>query len=176
MKIKISKNYHLTFLDYPNYSEWSTSLYMIGCDHKCKGCHNPLLQDVNYSDYVLFENIDNFGIFLKKLVKYNRSKNFNILGGEPLAPWNIEQTKLILSHFGNIYNFCIYTGYTLDYVTQNNIYGFKYIKTGKYIQELHNNVKCDKFILGSTNQKLWDANLNLLTDNGVLSKKIIEVK
>ena len=66
------------------------SLWMSGCSHKCKGCHNKELWDYNYG-----EEIDR-GILLSKiedfLLKNGIKRNFSILGGEPLDPKNIENT------------------------------------------------------------------------------------
>ena len=85
------------------------SLWVQGCPHHCKGCHNPDQWDFNGGEYVndkIAEAITANGI----------QRNFSILGGEPLAPQNINDTYQILWHikekFPSIKTF-VWTGYTL---------------------------------------------------------------
>ena len=66
------------------------------------------------------------------------------------------------------YNIIVYTGYNIDRVYKNNINGFKFIKCGNYDSNLKQTPhKTDDYIqFASTNQKLYDKKLNLVSENG----------
>ena len=91
------------------------SLWVQGCPHHCKGCHNPEQWDFNGGKY------KNNDILLEEIYTAINAngiqRNFSILGGEPLAPQNINDTYYILwkvkQHFPSIKTF-VWTGYTLE--------------------------------------------------------------
>lgn len=91
------------------------SLWVQGCPHHCKGCHNPEQWDFNGGEYknndMLLEEIYN------AISANGIQRNFSILGGEPLAPQNINDTYYILwevkQRFPSIKTF-VWTGYTLE--------------------------------------------------------------
>lgn len=101
--------------DFINGEGVSVSLWMQGCPHHCKGCHNPEQWnfdggneiDINKLLQEIFAAIDANGI----------QRNFSILGGEPLAPQNVEDTYYILKQvkqkFPSIKTF-VWTGYVLE--------------------------------------------------------------
>lgn len=91
------------------------SLWVQGCPHHCKGCHNPEQWDFNGGEYknndILLEEIYN------AITANGIQRNFSVLGGEPLAPQNINDTYYILwevkQRFPSIKTF-VWTGYTLE--------------------------------------------------------------
>lgn len=101
--------------DFINGEGVSVSLWMQGCPHHCKGCHNPEQWnfdggneiDINKLLQEIFAAIDANGI----------QRNFSVLGGEPLAPQNVEDTYYILKQvkqkFPSIKTF-VWTGYVLE--------------------------------------------------------------
>lgn len=165
--LKLVPKYQISFIDYPILNEWCTSLYTIGCPHNCIGCQNEELKNIEYPEYQEF-SVRFLLTALKDITQINRSKNICFVGGEPLAPWNIEFIKEFLLNNIN-YNICIYTGYDINYVKENNIKGFNFLKTGKYIESLKIPAaeKRTRFELGSSNQQLWDNNFNLISINGI---------
>jgi anaerobic ribonucleoside-triphosphate reductase activating protein len=164
--LKLADNINVSFIDYPNKNQWCVTLYTVGCPHNCTDCHNYLLHDVGNTKTII-KTVDSWLNEFDLISKRAKTKNFTILGGEPLAPWNIDGIKELLLK-NTQYNFCIYTGYDIEYVKANNIIGFEYIKTGKYIKELYNRVSdANLFTLGSTNQQLWDKDFNLLSVDGI---------
>lgn len=167
-KIKLAPSYNISFLDYPDRSEWCTTLYTLGCPHMCSGCHNEILKNKDYPEYDEF-TVGELYVFLSELAERNQSNNFSIMGGEPLAPWNVEFIAQLLFHntISEEFNFCIYTGYDIDYVMKRGIYNAKYLKTGLY-DSTKPTPKRDNFCLGSTNQTIYDENFKPLTINGVL--------
>ena len=77
------------------------SVWLQGCPHKCSGCHNPETWDpqggTEINRDVLIEKI-------KKAITANGIiRNVSILGGEPLAPYNIDDLfHLIINNSNEI--------------------------------------------------------------------------
>ena len=105
----------LTKNDTTNGEGICVSLWVQGCPHHCKGCHNPESWDFNGGEYInnwrLIEQIS------EAITANGIQRNFSILGGEPFAPQNIDDTYQILWHikerFPSIKTF-VWTGYTLQ--------------------------------------------------------------
>lgn len=93
------------------------SLWVQGCPHRCIGCHNPDQWDFNGGEYINnWKLIDEIS---EAITANGIQRNFSILGGEPLAPQNINDTYQILWHikekFPSIKTF-VWTGYTLKQI------------------------------------------------------------
>jgi len=166
-KIRLKFPPKVSFLDYPDPEKHCVSIYTVGCNHYCADCCNPQLQkddkEGEVIDYFLFEKE------LKDFCKRNKANSIVLLGGDCLYEKNIEFTKLFLKRNSKKYNICLYTGYEIDYVIQNKIEGFKYIKCGKYniVQKQISSKTDTEFILASKNQKLYNSNYQLLSKDGV---------
>ena len=160
-------NYDCTFIDYPSPNDWAIILYFSGCDHFCNSCQNKELQKYGIGNYI---TPDQLNILLSTLSKKFQTKKIVFSGGDPLYQNNVDDIKYFLQHYGSNYEICIYTGCDIDYVKQNNITNFKFIKCGTF----DNNIKResgnfeDKFVLASPNQNFYDANYNQLSINGIL--------
>jgi anaerobic ribonucleoside-triphosphate reductase activating protein len=93
------------------------SLWVQGCPHHCKGCHNPDQWDFNGGEYV--NNWHLIDKIAEAITANGIQRNFSILGGEPLAPQNINDTYQILWYikekFPSIKTF-VWTGYTLKQI------------------------------------------------------------
>ena len=160
----------MTFTDYPSKDGWAVSLFMCGCDFSCKGCHNPSLQNPEYRGGVELSIEEFYNHCKQETLKY-RTNNIVLLGGDPLASCNRWFTAQFLEQYGGCFNICIYTGYDIDTVKNLNLNGFKFIKTGEYIKELHQSDTTKgqrtKLVLGSSNQELYNNNYVKLTKEGV---------
>ena len=90
------------------------SLWVQGCPHHCKGCHNPDQWDFNGGEYV--NNWHLIDKIAEAITANGIQRNFSILGGEPFAPQNINDTYQVLWYikekFPSIKTF-VWTGYTL---------------------------------------------------------------
>lgn len=90
------------------------SLWVQGCPHHCKGCHNPDQWDFNGGEYV--NNWHLIDKITEAITANGIQRNFSILGGEPFAPQNINDTYQVLWYikekFPSIKTF-VWTGYTL---------------------------------------------------------------
>lgn len=136
----------------------SVSLFMQGCPHHCPGCFNPESWDFNggyLHSLLVWDIID--------AIKANGiERNFSILGGEPLCEENLENVQHIIyavrSFYPNII-ICLWTGYTLEELQQNNNEDLKYILSevnylidGKYLQEQRD---VSLWLRGSRNQNIY---------------------
>ena len=162
-----------TWMDYPDTENLAIEVFMGGCSTGCEFCQNKKLATIE-TPSVSFEKLSNKIIYACK--KY-RTDKIVFVGGEPLLQVNnnFNFVQGFLNAFQDVYETIIYTGYNIEYVIKNNLRGFTFIKTGKYIHELRQESEKTKdyMILASTNQAIYDQELNLLTQNGKLNFKEI---
>lgn len=153
-----------SFLDYPDNSSLSIVLYMPGCDRNCDGCQNKDLQ--HYDGY---EQIDLLLELLKEKCKKEHTNKICLQGGDPLFKSNLFLTKYLLERLSNKYDICIYTGADIKEIMKLNLKGFKFIKCGVFDKNKYiGSKKTDTYIqFATSNQKLYDNNLNLLSKDGI---------
>ena len=154
-----------TLLEYPDNHSISTILYFNGCHRNCPGCQNKELQKDE-------EKPISFNILIEDIIKYCErlaTTKIVLCGGDPLYYKNLPTTLSILQELGNIYDICIYTGANIEEIKRLNLKGFKYIKCGPFDQNKYiGSNKTDDFIqFASSNQELYDKDLNLLSKDGV---------
>ena len=91
------------------------------------------------------------------------------MGGDPLHPVNRDFTREFCKQMKDELDICIYTGYLFCEVVDFNITGYKFLKTGTYMEtEKQTVLKLDeKMVFASTNQKLYDEKNTILTLSGV---------
>lgn len=101
--------------DFINGEGVCVSLWVQGCPHHCKGCHNPEQWDFNGGQYkdndTLVEEI------IDAITANGIQRNFSVLGGEPFAPQNMPDVYEIIfkvkQKFPNIKVY-VWSGYTLE--------------------------------------------------------------
>lgn len=101
--------------DFINGEGVCVSLWVQGCPHHCKGCHNPEQWDFNGGQYkdndILVEEI------IDAIAANGIQRNFSVLGGEPFAPQNMPDVYEIIfkvkQKFPNIKVY-VWSGYTLE--------------------------------------------------------------
>ena len=92
----------------------SVSVFLQGCPHHCKGCHNPETWDFDGGKEFTFETMQNI---LAGLCANNINRSLAIMGGEPLCEQNAFLTLLIIEEVKKhnpktkIY---IWSGYTYE--------------------------------------------------------------
>lgn len=161
-----------TWIDYPDNSSLALLVYLIGCNNNCKNCHNLEYQNFNSINEKIV-NID-LDIFISNLLIQKEKQKTNKLvlsGGDPLFKNNLKDIKELLNNelIKDNFNICIYTGHDIDYVKENDIKNFNFIKCGKYEeQNKDKSEKTDFYIkFGSKNQKLYNNNYKLISENNV---------
>lgn len=133
------------------------SLWMQGCPHYCKGCHNPETWSFNGGQEIdvniLIDDI------LTSISQNGIIRNFSVLGGEPIAPQNIENTYYIIDKVRKSFpqiKIYLWTGYLYEDLKKNKIAKkifnlINYLIDGPYIESLRDlNLK----LRGSSNQRI----------------------
>lgn len=96
------------------------SLWTQGCPFHCEGCHNPETWDENGGIEV---PTDIKGRIVKAISANSIERNFSVLGGEPLASWNLQFVDEIISAVRVAYphiKIFLWTGYTLEALKEKN--------------------------------------------------------
>lgn len=106
--------------DIANGQNISVSFFCQGCPHHCKGCHNPETWNPQCGEEVP----DNIVEILLDAIKANGiTRNFSLLGGEPLVGYNLPLVRHILqgvregSPDSKVF---LWTGYLLEDLDKNN--------------------------------------------------------
>ena len=168
LSVRIMDEIVSSFIDYPDNSSIALCVVVMGCGHNCPGCQNPLFQNPNYEQGTRIVTVESLVNELKTRCKREHTNKIVLSGGDPLFKTNIDFTKELLNQLDG-YDVCIYTGYDIDYVKENNVTGFKFIKCGTFIlsQQRKSDKDDDKIIFASPNQKLYNGDCNLLSKDGI---------
>jgi anaerobic ribonucleoside-triphosphate reductase activating protein len=147
------------------------TLFVSGCDHHCKGCHNPQTWDCNSG--IEFDMAAKEEIFKQLNKEYISGITFT--GGDPLHKNNLDEVlelcRYIRKHFPTK-TIWIYTGYSWEYIfdTENTVDVFSnqirveilkecdVLVDGRFIQEL---ADTKYHWAGSTNQRVIDIKKSL---------------
>lgn len=160
MNIVTFKNY-----DILNGEGIRCSLWVSGCPHACEGCHNKEFwgKDKGYKF-----NPDKH---IKKIKDVMEKDNvsLSVLGGEPLAPYNIEEVTLIVKEIKKEFpnrDIWLWTGYKFEEIKEKEI--LKYIDVlvdGKYEEKLNTG---EDIWRGSSNQRVINVRETLEKKNIIL--------
>lgn len=158
----------LTFTDYPSLEDWAVIVYLSGCINNCPNCQNKALQDPNVGDSIA--SVDELYNRIKKSCKSNETNCVVFSGGDPLFSSNRIILKEFLDKYSDEFNICIYTGYPIEFVKEFNLKGFKFIKCGKYDENLKQpSYKYDSEMqLASSNQNFYNDKYERISENGKL--------
>lgn len=107
--------------DYINGEGMCVSFWVQGCPHECEGCHNP--EAWSFEGGQELPN-DYKGNIIKAISANGITRNFSVLGGEPLCPENLDLTLSTISAvraaYPNIKIF-LWTGYCLEDIKENPV-------------------------------------------------------
>ena len=140
--------------DTANAYGFSVSLWVCGCDKRCKGCFNPEAWDYSYGHPFTEETIEKI---IKELNKPYIDK-LVILGGEPLSSKNrvsvFELCKEVKEKIEKPIEIIIYSGYSYEelQITNEEAKNFDMLIDGAF--EIDKKVKSPDY-RGSTNQRCW---------------------
>lgn len=123
-------------LDIANGEGVGVSLFVSGCDIRCKDCFNSIAWDFN-SGHEYTEEVH------KRFLSYidpSYIERVSILGGEPMSERNAETVLRIISDIKEKYpkkKIWLYTGYTYENIkTKYDLSKIDVIVDGMYIAEL----------------------------------------
>ena len=134
------------------------SLWAQGCPHHCPGCHNPETWDFN-GGYDVPDDIK--GEIVKAISANGITRNFSILGGEPLCEENLDFVLNVITAVRTAYpniKIYIWSGYTFaELLAKNNdkiiniLKQANYLIDGKFIEDLKDTTLP---LRGSSNQQI----------------------
>ena len=168
LSVKILNDLVESFIDYPDNKSLAMCVVMMGCNHCCEGCQNPLFQNPNYDIGTRTVSVNQLVTELKEKCSKNNTNKIVLSGGDCLSSYNINFTKELLKQLDG-YDVCIYTGYDIDYVKENGVSGYKFIKCGRFdiLNKQESSKDDDKIIFASPNQILYNDVNEPLSKNGV---------
>ena len=119
-------------------------IWFCGCPRRCKGCSNPELwefQDRYYTSPQLVCDL------IKQIAKDHPIDGFTITGGDPMYQANDLQ-QLIVHLRAISEDILVYTGYSLNELSSDQLDGIAVLIDGEYIESRNNNC----ILRGSDNQ------------------------
>jgi anaerobic ribonucleoside-triphosphate reductase activating protein len=136
------------------------SLFVSGCTHRCKGCHNP--------DGWSFDNGTKFSEFTVAEILDALAKPYisglSILGGEPYDQTDVEELLGLVRKAKMLYpnkDIWIWTGYEFDQIKSSQLTKFIDVAvTGRFILDQRDISDGNRW-RGSTNQKVIDVKASL---------------
>lgn len=127
-------------------------IWLVGCKHKCKGCSNPELWEVDNKYQTSMEVIIRL---INEIRSSNKIEGFTITGGDPFEQPEelgrlINELKLISD------DILVYTGYLFSELRmyQDIIQNISVLIDGPYIEEQNNGI----MMVGSDNQVIHILN------------------
>ena len=145
------KYHNITHCDMLNGNGIRVVLWVSGCDHRCKGCQNPITWDVNNG--IPFDE-DAYQEIINDL-EQDYCSGLTLSGGDPMHTANRESILKLCQNIKKSYpnkTIWMYTGYTFEEIQDSPI--LKYIDVlvdGEYIEELKD---IEAHWVGSTNQRV----------------------
>lgn len=132
------------------------SVYVSGCDLRCKGCHNPEAQSFDYGEELTPELMETI---VSSINKNGIVRKLCILGGEPLHYYNVPMTEYIIQEVRKVFpnlEIYIWTGYDYESLLKRNeceyiLKNANYIIDGLYVEELRDTTLPMR---GSSNQRI----------------------
>lgn len=145
----------------------SVSLFVSGCPHHCTGCFNPETWDYTYGAQFTEETLNEI---IEAIAKNNIIRNFNILGGDPLAPANcaivLAIVKEVRRYYPNII-IRIWTGYLFKELPEKLIENLKKLKVNVIVDGpfIESQKSYEIAMRGSKNQKIYELTNGEYIDN-----------
>ena len=130
---------------------WRVVLFVSGCSHKCKGCHNPQSWDANAGKP--FD--DTTKEYLFKAIDKEEIDGLTLSGGDPLFRGNRSDITKLCKEFKEKFpnkNIWLYTGYLYDEIKDLEVMNYvDVVVDGPFILEERDTTIPFR---GSTNQRI----------------------
>lgn len=160
-------------IKYNSIANWkgiSTSLYVSGCCHRCKGCFQPETWNPKYGTKWTEKDKES----ILKSLQPSHVKSLVLLGGEPFMNYNIptlvELCKEVRELYGDSIEIVAFTGFTFenmlcDPLQMKLIECLNVLIDGKFEQKLYS-PKLN--FRGSSNQRIIDIQQSLAKGEVIL--------
>ena len=143
------------------------SLFVSGCNHRCKGCWNPSTWDFDAGKPYTQETED----YIIECLNAPMNRGLSLLGGEPME--HVEPLLKLLKRFKMKYpnkEVWVWSGYKYEYLIEQEKYSeiLQYIDVlvdGRFVQELRD---LNLFFRGSSNQRIIKVPESLLEGKVIL--------
>lgn len=142
----------ITYPDFNNGLGCRVTLWVSGCPHQCKGCHNSDTWDPDSGQEFTSEIKQK----LINILELPYIKGLTVSGGEPLALYNLVKVSKLVEELKIRFpekDIWLYTGYTLDQLLDSRLDVRKFV----YIQTIFENI--DYIVEGPYIEKLRDTSL-----------------
>lgn len=144
------------------------AVFVQGCSHKCKGCHNPQSHDPKGGHEESIEEI------ISKIRNSKLIDGITLTGGEPFDQ-SLLCAKIAIASKKLGYNVWTYTGYTYEQLRKANRADYDLLLAntdvlvdGPFVEELKS---YELHFRGSKNQRLIDVKKTLTSDEIVEYKE-----
>jgi anaerobic ribonucleoside-triphosphate reductase activating protein len=128
-----------------NISEVSLDIFFVGCNHKCKGCHNIELWKAIPPNKTWLQLVKTVDLATEATV-------VTLMGGEPLQQ-DLEWLSNCIAYIKSVgKKVCLYTGGEFEDVPDFIKDNLDYVKTGKYDED---NLTPIGSFLASKNQRMY---------------------
>ena len=149
----------INFNDTANGEGICVSFFVQGCPHHCKGCFNPETWDFTGGK----ELPKNFlSTIIEKIEANGVTRNFSLLGGEPLCEENLDLSLTLISVIRTTFPqilISVWTGYTLEELARQcdrrilDIFNqIDFLIDGRFELDKRNTTLKWR---GSSNQRIW---------------------
>lgn len=147
--------YHnITTDDMLNGDGLRTVLWVAGCTHRCRGCHNPITWDIDGG--IPFDEAAEEELFSK--LEPRHISGLTLSGGDPLHPRNRDEVTLLCKKFRERFpekDIWLYTGFKYEEISDLEIVPLvDVIVDGEFIKEQFDAKLHWK---GSANQRVIDV-------------------
>lgn len=167
--MRYAKIKHLDIANGPGIRE---SLFLSGCNLRCKGCFNYDIWDYNYGNMYTIKTSDEI---VETFRNTPQLSGFSLLGGEPFGRSKEDYSQIIelldrLKSLNGNLNFWVWSGHTFEELTKSNIdlellKQFDVLVDGPFVEE-EKNMKL--LFRGSNNQRIIDIKESLKNNKVIL--------
>ena len=151
-------NYHSIFYDdIKNGTGLRVTLFVSGCTHNCKGCHNPMTHDANSG-----EPFDESALNrIRKHLNHDYIDGITLTGGDPLHPANTKDIYKLICTIKEEFpdkTIWLYTGYVIEEIIDDSVVSAIIDKIDVLVDGRFEIDKADANYpwAGSTNQRVID--------------------
>ena len=152
-------------LDIANGDGVRCTIFVSGCEHRCKNCFNPETWNFDYGKEFTEDTLQ----LLLDLAKPSHISGLSILGGEPLHPRNRQTVLELAKKFKSVYpekTIWLWTGFLWEDVAPDLVdSGIDVVVDGQFKEELKDlRLK----YRGSSNQRVIDVQKSLEAEEVIL--------
>lgn len=143
-------------------------LWLSGCNHYCKGCHNQITWDALSG--LEFDEAAETELF--SFLEKPYTSGITLSGGDPLFPANREEVTALIAKIRTSYpdkTIWLYTGFLWEEICDLDlIKNLDVLVDGEFVEDLHNTTL---HWVGSSNQRIIDVPKTLAKGEVVLVEK-----